>query len=90
MVAYWSTLSLNIPDFTRYARSQRSQMTGQALGLPLTMAAFAFIGVAVTAATLLIYGEAISDPVKLLGKFDSFGVVLFGIALALMRRRLIK
>src|SRR5690348_7998427 len=74
MVAYWSTLSLNIPDFTRYARSQKSQVLGQAL----TMAAFAFIGVAVTAATLLIYGEAISDPVKLLGKFDSFSIVLFG------------
>jgi NCS1 family nucleobase:cation symporter-1 len=78
MVAYWSTLSLNIPDFTRYARSQKSQMLGQAIGLPFTMAAFAFIGVAVTAATLLIYGEAISDPVKLLGKFDSFAIVLFG------------
>jgi NCS1 family nucleobase:cation symporter-1 len=78
MVAYWSTLSLNIPDFTRYARSQKSQMMGQAIGLPFTMAAFAFIGVAVTAATLLIYGEPISDPVKLLGKFDSFAIVLFG------------
>ena len=78
MVAYWSTLSLNIPDFTRYARSQRSQMVGQALGLPLTMAAFAFIGVAVTAATLLIYGEPISNPVALLGKLNSFTVILFG------------
>ena len=78
MVAYWSTLSLNIPDFTRYAKSQKSQMLGQALGLPLTMAAFAFIGVAVTAATLLIYGEAIRDPVELLGRFDSFAVILFG------------
>src|SRR5207247_4200826 len=77
-VGYWATLSLNIPDFTRYARSQKSQMLGQALGLPLTMAAFAFIGVAVTAATLLIFGQAISDPVKLLGRFDSFVIVLFG------------
>ena len=50
-VGYWATLSLNIPDFTRYARSQKSQMLGQALGLPLTMTAFAFIGVAVTSAT---------------------------------------
>src|SRR5687768_6598983 len=76
-VAYWSTLSLNIPDFTRYAKSQKSQMLGQAIGLPFTMAAFAFIGVAVTSATLLIYGEAIGDPVVLVGKFDSIAVILF-------------
>jgi nucleobase:cation symporter-1, NCS1 family len=79
-VAYWSTLSLNIPDFTRYAKSQKSQMIGQAIGLPFTMAAFAFIGVAVTSATLLIYGEAIGDPIVLVGKFGDAGalhVVLF-------------
>lgn len=76
-VGYWATLSLNIPDFTRYAKSQRSQMLGQALGLPLTMTAFAFIGVAVTSATVLIYGEAIADPVKLIQKFDSAIVILF-------------
>ena len=70
-------LSLNIPDFTRYAKSQRSQMLGQALGLPLTMTAFAFIGVAVTSATVIIYGEAIADPVKLIQKFDSSIVILF-------------
>ena len=57
-VGYWATLSLNIPDFTRYARSQRSQVIGQALGLPTTMTAFAFIGVAVTSATIVIFGEA--------------------------------
>ncbi|HWQ31611.1 MAG TPA: NCS1 family nucleobase:cation symporter-1 [Blastocatellia bacterium] len=79
-VGYWATLSLNIPDFTRYARSQRSQMTGQALGLPLTMTAFAFIGVAVTSATLLIYGVAIPDPVELMKRFDSVAVVLFATA----------
>ena len=76
-VGYWATLSLNIPDFTRYARSQRSQMLGQALGLPTTMTAFAFIGVAVTSATVIIYGEAIPDPVKLIQKFDSPLVILF-------------
>lgn len=76
-VGYWATLSLNIPDFTRYARSQRSQILGQALGLPLTMTAFAFIGVAVTSATVIIYGEAIPDPVKLIQKFDSTFVILF-------------
>lgn len=76
-VGYWATLSLNIPDFTRYAKSQRSQMVGQALGLPLTMTAFAFVGVAVTSATVIIYGEAIPDPVKLIQKFDSTVVILF-------------
>lgn len=76
-VGYWATLSLNIPDFTRYARSQKSQMLGQAIGLPFTMTAFAFIGVAVTSATLLIYGKAIPDPVELMKRFDSVAVVLF-------------
>jgi nucleobase:cation symporter-1, NCS1 family len=76
-VGYWATLSLNIPDFTRYARSQKSQMLGQALGLPLTMTAFAFIGVAVTSATLLIYGRPIPDPVELMKQFDSVAVILF-------------
>lgn len=65
MVGFWATLSLNIPDFTRYCRSQRDQLLGQALGLPLTMVLFSFIGVAVTSATLVIYGEAIWDPVVL-------------------------
>lgn len=76
-VGYWATLSLNIPDFTRYAKSQRSQLMGQAFGLPTTMTAFAFIGVAVTSATVIIYGEAIPDPVKLIQKFDSTVVILF-------------
>ena len=79
-VGYWATLSLNIPDFTRYAQSQRSQMLGQALGLPLTMTAFAFIGVAVTSATLLIYGVAIPNPVELMSRFDSVVIVLFATA----------
>ncbi len=76
-VGYWATLSLNIPDFTRYARSQRSQMLGQALGLPTTMTAFAFIGVATTSATVLIFDKPIPDPVELVGKFDSIAIVLF-------------
>jgi NCS1 family nucleobase:cation symporter-1 len=63
-VGYWITLSLNIPDFTRYAESQRSQVVGQALGLPLTMTAFAFLGIAVTAATIVVFGKAIWDPVE--------------------------
>jgi NCS1 family nucleobase:cation symporter-1 len=79
-VGYWATLSLNIPDFTRYARSQKSQMLGQALGLPLTMTAFAFIGVAVTSATVLIYGVPIPNPVDLMARFDNLLVILFATA----------
>ena len=76
-VGYWATLSLNIPDFTRYAKSQRSQALGQALGLPTTMTAFAFIGVAVTSATIVIFGEAIWDPVVLVSRIGSVGVIVF-------------
>ena len=76
-VGYWATLSLNIPDFTRYAKSQRSQALGQALGLPTTMTAFAFIGVAVTSATIVIFGEAIWDPVALVSRVGSAGVIAF-------------
>ena len=68
MVGYWATLSLNIPDFTRYARSQKDQMAGQALGLLTTMPLFAFIGIAVTSATVVIYGQAIWNPVDLLAR----------------------
>ena len=71
MVGFWATLSLNIPDFTRYAKSQKAQITGQAIGLPTSMTLFSFIGVVVTSATLIIYGETIWDPVILAGKFDS-------------------
>src|SRR3954464_5849459 len=76
-VGYWATLSLNIPDFTRYAKSQRSQALGQALGLPTTMTAFAFIGVAVTSATIVIFGKAIWDPVELVGRIGSAAVIIF-------------
>ncbi len=71
MVGFWATLSLNIPDFTRFAKSQRSQMLGQAIGLPPSMIIFSFIGIAVTSATVIIYGEAIWDPVILLSKFEN-------------------
>ena len=76
-VGYWATLSLNIPDFTRYARSQRSQALGQALGLPTTMTAFAFIGVAVTSATIVIFGQAIWDPVVLVSRIGRAPVIIF-------------
>ncbi len=70
MVGFWSTVALNIPDFTRYAKSQRAQMAGQAMGLPTAMTLYAFIGVAVTSASVVIFGEPIWDPVVLLGKFN--------------------
>jgi nucleobase:cation symporter-1, NCS1 family len=70
MVGFWATVALNIPDFTRYAKSQRAQMVGQALGLPTAMTLYSFIGVAVTSASALIFGEAIWDPVTLVGKFN--------------------
>lgn len=86
-VGYWATLSLNIPDFTRYARSQRSQALGQALGLPATMTAFAFIGVAVTSATIVVFGEAIWDPVAVIARIGSAPVIVFG-ALVVMLAQL--
>ena len=70
-VGYWATLSLNIPDFSRYAKSQRAQVIGQAVGLPTTMALYTFIGVAVTSATIVIYHEKISDPVELVRRFTN-------------------
>ncbi|MCL6100343.1 MAG: NCS1 family nucleobase:cation symporter-1 [Bacteroidetes bacterium] len=76
MVGYWATLSLNIPDFSRFAKSQKAQMVGQAIGLPPTMALYSFIGVAVTSATVVIFGEAIWDPVVLLSKFQNPIIVI--------------
>lgn len=70
MIGFWATLSLNIPDFSRYAVSQRDQVVGQALGLPLTMALYSFIGVAVTSATAIIFGKTIWDPVDVLTRFQ--------------------
>ena len=77
MVGFWATVSFNIPDFTRYATSQRAQIVGQALGLPTSMTAFAFIGVVVTSATAIVFGQAVWDPVVLAGKFDSPILVTF-------------
>jgi len=76
MVGFWATLSLNIPDFTREAKSQKDQMLGQFLGLNTTMPFYAFIGVAVTSATVVIFGEAIWDPVQLLSRFGSFWLLI--------------
>jgi nucleobase:cation symporter-1, NCS1 family len=82
VVGFWATVSLNIPDFTRYARSQRDQMVGQALGLPATMTFYSFIGIAVTSATLIIFGQALWDPVAVLSRLGNpWAVVLAMIAL---------
>jgi NCS1 family nucleobase:cation symporter-1 len=70
-IGFWATLSLNIPDFSRYARTQKAQAVGQAVGLPTTMALYSFIGVAVTSATIVIFGHAIWDPVDLLVKLQN-------------------
>ena len=77
MVGFWATLSLNIPDFTRYAKSQKAQIRGQAIGLPPSMTLFAFIGVVVTSATAIVYGNTIWDPVQLAGQFQNKIVVSF-------------
>jgi len=79
MVGFWATLSLNIPDFSRYAKNQRAQVIGQAIGLPPTMILYSFIGVAVTSATVVIFGEAIWDPVTLLSKFENPLIIILSL-----------
>jgi NCS1 family nucleobase:cation symporter-1 len=84
-IGFWSTLSLNMPDFTRFGRSQRSQAVGQAVALPSTMTVFAGMGIMITSATVLIFGKAISDPVELGGRFDNrliVGIVMFTAVIA--------
>jgi nucleobase:cation symporter-1, NCS1 family len=84
-VSFWATLSLNIPDFSRYAYSQRDQILGQTIGLPTTMGLYSFIGVAVTSATVVIYGAPIWDPVQLLTKFENsivLVIAMFALCLA--------
>jgi NCS1 family nucleobase:cation symporter-1 len=84
VVGFWATVALNIPDFTRYARSQRAQMVGQVLGLPTTMTLYSFIGVAVTSATAIIFGQTIWDPVQVLARLGNpFAVVIAMAALLL-------
>jgi len=82
VVAFWSTVALNIPDFTRYARGQREQIVGQALGLPTTMTFYSFIGIAVTSATIVLFGQAIWDPVAVLAHLENpIAVVIAMVAL---------
>ncbi len=83
-VGFWATVSLNIPDFTRFARSQRKQMIGQALGLPTTMTLYSLIGILVTSATVIIYGAAIWDPGQLLSRFHSPVAVIISLLAILL------
>ncbi len=79
MVGYWATLSLNIPDFTRYAKSQESQIVGQAFGLPVAMTLYSFIGIACTSASTVVFGEAIWSPITLLGRFHQPAVAFLAL-----------
>lgn len=83
-IAFWSTIALNIPDFCRYSKSQKAQVVGQSVALPLSMGLFSFIGIAVASSTVVIYGEAIWDPAVILAKFSPFVIFLgtIGITLA--------
>jgi NCS1 family nucleobase:cation symporter-1 len=83
VIAFWATLALNIPDYTRYAKTQRGQMLGQVTSMPLTMAVFSFIGIAVTSATVLLFGKALWNPVELIVKFPLPVVLLAGIIVIL-------
>src|ERR1700726_1064413 len=84
VVGFWATVALNIPDFTRYARSQRAQVVGQVLALPTTMTLYSFIGVAVTSATAIIFGQTIWDPVQVLARLGNpIAVVIAMLALLL-------
>ena len=85
MIGFWATLSLNMPDFTRFGRSQREQVVGQAVALPTTMFAFAAMGVLITSASAILYGEPIWDPVKLVGRFQNpvvVGIAMFSVVVA--------
>ena len=85
VVGFWATVSLNIPDFTRYARSQREQALGQALGLPATMTFYSFIGIAVTSATTIIFGQALWNPVAVLARLGNpwaVAVAMLGLLVA--------
>ena len=79
MIGFWATLSLNMPDFTRFGRSQREQTIGQVVALPTTMTIFAAMGVMITSAAIVIYphmkAEELWDPLKVVGQFSNVFVV---------------
>ncbi|GAB4833535.1 Neuronal calcium sensor 1 [Ancistrocladus abbreviatus] len=77
-ISFWATLALNIPDFTRYAKSQKDQIIGQ-IGLPIFMGAFTFVGLAVTSSTKVIFGRIISSPIQLLGQIGGLTTMILAI-----------
>ncbi len=76
MIGFWATLALNIPDFTRFAKTQRDQLIGQSVGLPVPMALLAMLAVIVTSATVVLYGKAIWDPVDLASRMTGVAVLI--------------
>lgn len=77
-VGFWATISLNIPDFTRFAKSQKQQMKGQAIGLPVTMTVFSAMGILITSASVILYGKSMWDPVEVISKFTNPVALLVG------------
>jgi NCS1 family nucleobase:cation symporter-1 len=84
MIAFWATLSLNMPDFTRFGGSQRKQILGQLYGLPTTMAFISMISIVVTSGTIVLYGKAIWDPVEVASRFTSPVAVIIGLVMAVL------
>ena len=76
MVGFWATLALNIPDFTRFAKSQKDQIVGQAIGLPVPMGLLAMLAVVVTSGTVVIYGKALWDPVDVASRMTGAAVLI--------------
>jgi cytosine/uracil/thiamine/allantoin permease len=82
MVGFWATMAISIADITRYTDSQRSQVRGQFIGLPGTMALYSFVGIFVTCAALINFSDVLAaedapwDPVSLLARFQSPVVVI--------------
>lgn len=84
MVGFWATLALNIPDFSRFVKSQKDQITGQIIGLPVTMFLFASLGVVLTAASVQIFGVAIPDPISLIGRMDNTFFIIVAMILIVL------
>ncbi len=84
MVGFWATLSLNIPDFSRFAKTQRAQVVGQMIGLPLTMLMFSGLGVLLTAASMELVGQTISDPINLIGRIDNTAWVVLSMLMIIL------
>jgi NCS1 family nucleobase:cation symporter-1 len=84
MIAFWATLSLNMPDFTRFGRGQRQQVIGQILGLPTTMSYIAIVSILVTSAATLVYHTTVWDPVQLTTKFPNTAAVIVGLLMVVL------